>query len=192
MQITKDFSWSKFGDIGARWKLIDFEEGVIKPSWATYRAEQFDYWHAYNPSGQRFQLYFGNKAKQPMEAFEDYVEKGFKDYKAYVGKWLGLCEEGATVSVIPRTQSVIVLSPNWTGKVTDHCDLEVWLKREYTFGIFPRKLCCEIYSFGYIEGKRLVSHQKSENNVRDIAIERLNSISGNRLRIGSAIFEIVE
>ena len=94
----------------------------------------------------------------------------------------------------------------------DHEDLDIWLKREYKFGIIPKDFFCEIYGFGTLmtssgggdffgdpdrgswntrvnlSRQVKVSHRKGrsvDNN------ELTKMVEKNHIKIGDATFEIL-
>lgn len=172
--IFSDISWDKLGNIGKQWGLISFPE-KSPPTWESYWADERKYWGADEPDKKRVRLYFGehNTEKNLLAK----CKKRYAEFKEYLLHWNGLCKIGEIVHVIPIEANVIVLSKNWKGEISDHSDLEIWLKEEKTFLRRHVRFCCEIYSFGTIVipkdsieaqmgepvGSSRVSHQHGKN-----------------------------
>lgn len=143
--IFKDVAWEKLGVIGKKWELISFPKKT-PPTWNSYWSDQRQYWGADEPSKKRVQHYFG--AENTEENLLADSKKEYEEFKEYLLRWNGLCKVREVVQVIPRESNVIVLSKNWKDEISDHADLEVWLKEEKTFYWRHIRFCCEIYSFG--------------------------------------------
>ena len=143
--IFKDIAWEKLGAIGKKWELIAFPQKPI-PTWDSYWSDQRENWGADEPDKKRTQLYFG------VENTEEHLladsKKKYEEFKEYLQYWNDLCKVGEVVQVISRETNVIVLSKNWKGEISDHADLEVWLKEERKLYWRHIRYCCEIYSFG--------------------------------------------
>jgi hypothetical protein len=187
-----DKNWTFLGDIGKKWKLIEFDE-TKPPAWEEYWKSQRDYWGADRNDKKRVELYFGKENSE--ENLLQKSQKGYDDFVEYLQEWNGLCKINELVNVNKIAKNVIALSKVWTGKVRNHKDLEIWLKRDYRFGIIPMKYYCEIYSFGAIAKTSLypnehgrVSHRKGKSRDKNELVERINR---NLLKIGDAKFEIL-
>ncbi|MDA9908605.1 hypothetical protein N9C86_01520 [Schleiferiaceae bacterium] len=188
----RDRNWNKLGDIGKKWKLIDFDESQ-PPSWEKYWKDQREYWGADRKDKKRVEHYFGkyntedNLLKDSRKKYEQFVD--------YLKEWNGLCKKNEIVQVIKLEKNVIALSKQWTGKVKDHKDLEIWLKQKFKLGIIPKDFFCEIYSFGTIAKTTefsneygRVSHQLGKSQDKNELIE---IIDRNHIKIGDAKFEIL-
>lgn len=139
--------WNKLGSIGQEWSLLRFEKRE-PPSWEEYWQTQRVYWGADASDQTRVHNYFG-QTKTEENLLND-CKKKYKDFKEYLLHWNGNCRVGEKVQVIRIDPNVIVLSKNWTGEVSDHSDLQLWLKEEKTFFRKHVRFCCEIFSFGVL------------------------------------------
>lgn len=192
MAQLRDISWSKFGPVGKRWKLLSFNTYAAKQSFEQYWSEQAEYWGANNPLDPYFLNHFGGRPNPPMQEFEDYVKQGFKEYTERTKKWHGLCEAGNSMAVIQNKKNTIILSPNWIGRITVETDLEVFLKQEVKFGLIPIRFWCEIIGFGRLEDGTIVSHQKRENGKRIFPVSwRLEANQAEHvIQVGGAYFQV--
>lgn len=195
--IFSDISWNKVGNIGAQLRLLSFSEK--QPStWESYWTDQRKYWGADEPDKKRVSFYFGEHDTEQKLLADS--KKKYSEFKEYLLHWNGLCKIGEVVQVILREANITVLSKNWKGEISDHSDLEIWLKEEKTFIRRHIRYCCEIYSFGTrviprgsIEaqmgepvGSFRVSHQHGKN-------ETIEFDSGKgTLTISDAKFHIVD
>lgn len=192
--------WAKLGKIGSKWQLLRFDEST-PPTWDKYWAEQREYWGADDKNQARVQHYFG-ETNTEKNLLADSKNK-YGEFKEYLLHWNGLCKVGEIVQVIPIEVNVIALSKNWKGQVTDHSDLELWLKEEKALFLKHVRFCCEIYSFGTIVvlpgsieasmGERVgpsrVSHRKGKFPDRNETV-KLNS-NDLTVAVGNAVFRIV-
>ncbi len=191
--------WAKLGQIGNQWQLLHFEESA-PPAWDEYWAEKREYWGADDKDKARIQHYFG-KTNTEENLLADSKEE-YEEFKAYLLHWNGLCKTGERVQVIPIEPNVIVLSKNWKGQVSDHSDLELWLKEEKAFFLKHVRFCCEIYSFGTITvmprsieaaiGERVGSSRVSNREGKYPGRETVKLNSNDQIiAIGDAVFQII-
>lgn len=192
-------SWNKLGSIGQEWSLLRFEKHE-PPSWEDYRRDQRKYWGADASDQTRVHNYFG-KTKTEENLLND-CKKKYKDFKEHLFHWNGNCKVGEKVQVICIEPNVIVLSKNWTGEVSDHSDLELWLKEEKTFFGKHVRFCCEIYSFGTVVvmpgsteaamgervGSSRVTHREGKSRDHNETVS-LNTTE-NIIAVGDALFRI--
>jgi hypothetical protein len=118
--------------------------------------------------------------------------------------WNGLCVIGESVEVVRIAPNAFVLSKNWQGVISDHSDLELWLKEQVTIWRRHIRYCCEIYSFGTITvprgsveasvgepvGSSRVSHRRGSSPDRNEAVQ-LN-MNDHTIQVGDALFRIIE
>lgn len=197
--IFSDLAWDKLGRIGQQWQLVRFSE-KSPPPWESYWAEQRKYWSADATDMTRIRHYFGETDTE-QNLLND-SRKKYKEFKEYLLHWNGLCKIGEVVQVIPLQSNVIALSKNCKREVSDHSDLEIWLKEEKTFLRSHVRFCCEIYSFGTIVvpkggieaamgervGSSRVSHLRGNSTDRNESVilksaEGILSISDAHFRI---------
>jgi hypothetical protein len=196
----KDVGWRKLGLTGGQLELVSFAQ-TAPPSWESYWAKERAYWRADDPDKKRVQLYFG--AERTEENLLAESKEKYESFKEYLLHWHGLCKIGESVQAVLLEHNVIALSKNWTGRVADHSDLEVWLKEEKTFYWRRKRFCCEIYSFGTLVvpegsvpaqmGEKVgtfpVSHRQGESRDKNetVAFNR----AGSMVLLGDAKFRIV-
>jgi len=191
-----DVPWSKLGPIGSRWRLEAFAP-LTPPSWDEFLAEERRYWGADSANKARFHSYFG--MEDPEAVFLEQTRKRYANLVQHRRRWKGLCEVGEIVQVIEIAPNVVVLSKNWKGQVSDHSDLEIWLKEERTRFLLKRvRFCCESYSFGTIVVPRgslpnLIGEAAGSSRVSHlVGKDETVSISGKHktVSIGNAVFTI--
>ena len=192
--------WVNLGQIGSKWQLLRFDESA-PPTWERYWAEQREYWGADDKNKARVQHYFGETNTEENLLADS--KKKYDEFREYLFHWNGLCKVGEKVQVVPIEPNVIALSKNWKGQVSDHSDLEVWLKEETALFFKHVRYCCEIYSFGTITvlpgsieagmgervGSSRVSHRKGKFPDRNETVE-LHS-NDQTVTVGDAVFRIV-
>lgn len=193
-----DIPWSQLCEIGKKWQLLNFIRSSPE-SWEDYWIYEREYWDADSEDKSRLQLYFGKENTE--RNFLNKTKKRYEEYVIYLSLWKGLCRVGEIVKVILLEKNVIALSKDWRGKVSDHSDLEIWLKEE-KFLFKHLGYCCDVYNFGTIyvphnsleelmgerPGKWGVSHKKGT----DIEVIIKENENLKLIKIGDAIFRILD
>jgi hypothetical protein len=142
-----DFAWDSFFPTGSQWRLLKFNIRFPQ-GWKEYEADARKYWGADSPDQQRFTRYFGEQNTE--ETFFKKTQMQYAEYVDHVRKWEGLCYVNESVQVITLEPHVIALSKDWKGTISEHSDLEIWLKEERTWHRRHIRYCCEGYKFGTI------------------------------------------
>jgi len=141
----REVAWGGLVPVRGSWKLTTLSDHD-PPAWDAFWYDERKYWGADAPDKHRFHSFFGNDNAE--EHFLRSCKQKYEDLKLYMHLWNGLCKRSELVQVIEIDPSVIVLSRNWMGAVSDHSDLELVLQEERAlFGRHVR-YCCDVYSFG--------------------------------------------
>jgi len=139
--------WKNLGNIGSKWKLINFSERN-PPTWESYWKDEREYWDADREDKSRVEHYFGKENTE--ENLLKKCRKGYKNFTDHLKKWNGLCKVGEIVDIIRLESNIIALSKNWSGEVKDHDDLVIRLLNEKTFYGKHVQFRCKILSYGTI------------------------------------------
>lgn len=188
--IERDIPWSKIGNIGVRWKLMSFNYRAPK-SWEEYLAYEKEYWSFNDPKLQRMKLYFGKE--NTIENFFIKTKKGYEKHVEMSSYWHSICRSGDILYVKLIQPNVIAISKDY--KINPKNYYEIWSKRKFLLGVFPKEFCCEFYSIGYVERDPLypkdygtVSHRLGIEKDKN---EKLNfNLEKNQIQISDALFEI--
>lgn len=186
----RDIEWMQIAEIGNRWKLLSFNKKQPR-TWENYLEYEKKYWSFDDPNQQRMKLYFGKE--NTKENFIIKTKLGYQKSVEQSNYWQSLCRINEFIYIKLVEPNVIALLREDANNPKYY--YEVWAKRKYLFGLFPKEYCCELYSIGYVERDPLYPRDHGTVSHR-VGIEKdkneklLYFPETNQIQISDALFEI--
>ncbi len=193
-------TWTALDGIGTQWRLLSFSQRTA-PTWEKYWSDHREYWGIDDPEARKFRPWFWETYSP-----ESFLANAREEYEVSVNHyqcWNGLCKVDETVEVIPISRSVIILSKDWKGQVSDHSDLEVEIYQAHFALLIPTTFACEIFSYGTITiplgsvphqmGERAGSHRIRHNQAKfnkPQSFKIAHDQAAGRIKLWDAEFQI--